>query len=873
VVVYASEVFLKTLTIKGFKSFADSTVLHFEPGVTVIVGPNGSGKSNIVDAVAWVLGSQSPSTIRSSKMDDVIFAGTAKRPALGRAEVALTIDNATGVLPIDFTEVTISRTLFRNGDSEYQLNGVPCRLLDIQELLSDTGVGRHQHVIVSQGHLDAILQARPEDRRYVIEEAAGVLKYRRRREKAQRRLEATEANLLRLNDLLREVRRQLRPLERQADAARRHGTLVEELRAIRLHLVGHELASQKTRLARALQEKRDLHEQETGARSRLTELDSQVMRAEVELTTQGQSETSDQLMRVESLRQRARGLLAVLQERKRSIERELDAFLDQELIASLEADANRLKDQLRSVEHEAAELMPRANELSDEERSLEEARAKFETEWGDFEAGADVEAAERRGELNILLTELARENEEKERLLQTLRTISLQLAGVNAVVEEELQRLLSELSDQIRRNQLRIEEIRKMQPVVEAEQTSSVGRSQHYREARAVIEERAGAIVTLRTDLEVRAAGIDERRNFITARLSEIMQRLDRHQDEREAAAQRRQLIDARATATEKLSELIEERVLNLDILLVELQAARSAETARVRETADALDGLRRDRSAAERQLSDLQSRTQRLQIEEAECDVRIESLIEQIRNEFDEGPEVAMAAQLPELDPGVDPKVRAQDLEKELKIMGPINPLALEEFESLSERSQFLETQLEDVKNSRKELQKVIREVDVQIVQVFTAAYADVSANFTKLFEMLFPGGSGQIRLTEPDNLLETGIEIEARPGGKNLRKLSLLSGGERSLTALAFLFAVFRSRPSPFYLLDEVEAALDDVNLQRFLQLVEEFRSEAQLMIVSHQKRTMEAADALYGVSMKPGESSKVISERIRGDQSVSA
>ena len=234
---------LKTLTLKGFKSFADTTTLELEPGVTVVVGPNGSGKSNIVDAVAWVLGAQGPRTVRSGKMEDVIFAGTAKRAALGRAEVQLTIDNSSGMLPIDLAEVSISRTLFRNGDSEYALNGVPCRLLDIQELLSDSGVGRQQHVIVGQGMLDAVLNARPEDRRAIIEEAAGVLKYRKRKEKAERRLEATEGNLLRLSDLLREVRRQLRPLERQAEAARRHGELVQELTAIRLFVAGRELAT------------------------------------------------------------------------------------------------------------------------------------------------------------------------------------------------------------------------------------------------------------------------------------------------------------------------------------------------------------------------------------------------------------------------------------------------------------------------------------------------------------------------------------------------------------------------------------------------------------------------------------------------------
>src|SRR5215468_420761 len=234
--------FLRSLTLKGFKSFADATTLTFEPGVSVVVGPNGSGKSNVVDAIAWVLGAQAPSAVRSQRMDDVIFAGTAKRPALGRAEVSLTIDNSAGLLPIEFSEVTLTRTLFRSGDSEYAINGVPCRLLDIQDLLSDTGVGRQQHVIISQGQIDAVLNARPEDRRLIIEEAAGVLKFRRRKEKAERRLDATEASLMRVQDLLREVRRQLRPLERQAEAARRHGDLVTELRALKVFLAGREIA-------------------------------------------------------------------------------------------------------------------------------------------------------------------------------------------------------------------------------------------------------------------------------------------------------------------------------------------------------------------------------------------------------------------------------------------------------------------------------------------------------------------------------------------------------------------------------------------------------------------------------------------------------
>src|SRR6187401_2848544 len=282
--------YLKRLQMKGFKSFADTCALELEPGVTVVVGPNGSGKSNVVDAIGWVLGAQAPSAVRSQKMDDVIFAGTAKRPALGRAEVALTIDNSAGLLPIEFTEVTITRTLFRTGDSEYAINGVPCRLLDIQDLLSDTGVGRQQHVIVSQGQIDAVLNARPEERRAIIEEAAGVLKYRKRKEKAERRLDATEANLLRLQDLLREVRRQLRPLERQAAAAERHGTLITELNLLKTFVAGREIASWRMKLESLAASRLDSATSESDLKSSLAQLDTAVMAIEAELSARGQSD-------------------------------------------------------------------------------------------------------------------------------------------------------------------------------------------------------------------------------------------------------------------------------------------------------------------------------------------------------------------------------------------------------------------------------------------------------------------------------------------------------------------------------------------------------------------------------------------------------
>ncbi|HLM63870.1 MAG TPA: AAA family ATPase, partial [Acidimicrobiales bacterium] len=400
--------YLKALTLKGFKSFAEPATLELQDGVTVVVGPNGSGKSNVVDAIGWVLGAQAPSAVRSGKMEDVIFAGTDKRSALGRAEVTLTIDNGSGRIPVEFSEVTVTRTLWRSGESEYAINGVACRLLDVQDLFSDTGVGRQQHVIVGQGQIDAVLNARPEERRLVIEEAAGVLKHRKRKERSERRLAATEGNLLRLGDLVREVRRQLRPLEKQADAARRHDDLVAELRALRVFVTGRELSTLKRRLGDTTAARAEARNEEALLKRRLSELDVAVMADEAKLGQLGGSDLGDALGRYEALREKARGQLALMAERRRGIERERAAFIDQGVIASLEADAARLQEDIAEVESEAAGLEPAGAALVEAETGLADARSAFEAEWAGGVPAPSGRTAEVRGELGALRTAMGR---------------------------------------------------------------------------------------------------------------------------------------------------------------------------------------------------------------------------------------------------------------------------------------------------------------------------------------------------------------------------------------------------------------------------------------------------------------------------------
>ncbi|MEY2554749.1 MAG: chromosome segregation protein [Ilumatobacteraceae bacterium] len=972
-------------------------------------------------------------------------------------------------------------------------------------------------------------------------------------------MDATEASLLRVQDLLREVRRQLRPLERQAEAARRHGDLVTELSALQIFLRGREIASLRARMAALAGEKLTLHATEQELRSELAALDTGVMAAEAELTARGDLDLSDEMVRVEQLRERARGIAAVLVERRRSMERDRGQLMDSGLIANLEADAGNLRDELQRVADELGQLRDEADvvamdevefgverrtsmetldvvssssaasaaaEVRGELRSLrssadqaegelqrlrtrheqlverlgrldadaERLRAECEhaqaieaalvvdletgearrlaaevahtsataarqeaaddaSRWGAraealhlalesarARAGADhlagveevlgtlldlididtgweaaVEAAlgdaleavvvaspragrraleslhaanvhgavlalgavhrspilpstsgasvrghvhsrhdgvpelldaiigsavcvstwpeavdvalrnpqsvvvtdggdrfgpsgwrvgaagggatasaleEAQERLGIATAELERRTRtEQLRLteLQAARTreseLSRQLdthdAGFSASsdalartqserrdTQAELERLdhtLADASDRLSRERGRIAELETLVPELEAGEAAEAEAAKFRGEARATLDARAAQLANRRQDLEVRNAGLQERQQFLERRLQETDRRLEADAAAREQAGQQRRQVELAIGAVENLAALVEGHRHVIEARHNELLEIRRKQSDEVRGIAQRLDDLRRRRSAAEKALEEDRERSRRVEIDEAEVRMRLEGVVEALRRDHDLEPAAAESHEAPVLPEGISAAARVRDLERELRLMGPINPLALEEFNELQARHTFLEEQLEDVRTTRRDLMRVIKAVDLEIQSVFSAAFDDVSRHFTQLFAMLFPGGLGTLVLTTPDDMLNTGIEVEAKPSGKNVKKLSLLSGGERSLTALAYLFAVFRSRPSPFYVMDEVEAALDDVNLHRFLGLIHEFRQEAQLLVVSHQKRTMEAGDSLLGVTMQPGGSSKVVTERV--------
>ncbi|MGA4991798.1 AAA family ATPase [Nonomuraea bangladeshensis] len=1259
--------YLKTLTLRGFKSFASATALRFEPGITCVVGPNGSGKSNVVDALAWVMGEHSAKSLRGGKMEDVIFAGTSSRPPLGRAEVTLTIDNTDGALPIDYTEVTISRLMFRSGQSEYAINGDTCRLLDIQELLSDSGIGREMHVIVGQGQLDAVLHAGPEDRRAFIEEAAGVLKHRKRKEKALRKLDAMQANLTRVQDLATELRRQLKPLGRQAEIARKAAVIQADLRDARLRLLADDVGTLRATLEREAADEAAIMARRAQVEAELSEAQQreaalEAAEAEAQPRLAAAQET---YFRLSSLRERTTGLEQLAAERHRhaldaaSIERR---GRDPEDLEREAAEARERELVLRAELEQARELLEEAvearagheAELSAEERRLAlAARAAADRREGLAKLRGQVDSVRSRaraaeeeiGRLQQAVAEAAERARQAGEDLETQRleepavdpALAEELATAQALVEEarvvadaaraaaeeakaaldgprsalqaaraavatarsadqEAQRSVAALA--ARRDALELGLARGdggaalleadlagvlgplaaalqvtpgaeaavaavLGPVAEAiavktidtavealallrehdsgQATLLVARPDrpgghggpggpgapdghsgpdgpgdpggsggpdraragsargaapagarwaaelvtvpdHLRpaldhvldgvavvadleaarelvelhprlravtmagdvvgarvasggaaggqsvlqvraafdeavrdleEAEARAEETAAALdeaiageQRAQAALEAAQAGVNEAQTAVTTAQSGVsaaqgaldqVRGRQREADQRTAAAARRlaqleaaegaaraeaerlaaSVTKAEAARAEGLEELAE-----LEIRLAEAEYAQELETepttdlrdelaaaceaARQREMDTRLqvrtaeervkgvegraDGLlraaRREReeraqAAAQRarrrrqaalaeavskgaqrvlaalaesvalasrerdeadlarvaidaelkqvrlrvrelgqELDKLVNRVHGSEVARTEQRLRLEQMEQRALEEFGVEVESLLAEYGPDAPVPGDPPVpyvreeqekRARAAERQMNQLGKVNPLALEEFAALEERHAFLTSQLEDLKKTRRDLLTVVKEVDDRVEQMFASAYEDVAREFEQIFTRVFPGGEGRLVLTEPDDMLTTGIEVEARPPGKKVKRLSLLSGGERSLTAVAFLISIFKARPSPFYVMDEVEAALDDTNTQRLLTLFEELRQSSQLIVITHNKRTMEIADALYGVSMRGDGVTQVVSQRLRERESA--
>ncbi|MFH9660474.1 chromosome segregation protein SMC [Streptomyces sp. NPDC017248] len=1192
---------LKALTLRGFKSFASATTLRFEPGITCVVGPNGSGKSNVVDALSWVMGEQGAKSLRGGKMEDVIFAGTTGRPPLGRAEVSLTIDNSDGALPIEYAEVTLTRIMFRNGGSEYQINGDTCRLLDIQELLSDSGIGREMHVIVGQGQLDSVLHADPMGRRAFIEEAAGVLKHRRRKEKALRKLDAMQANLARVQDLTGELRRQLKPLGRQAAVARRAAVIQADLRDARLRLLADDLVRLREALRAEIADEAALKERKESAEQALKQalhrearLEDEVRRLSPRLARAQQT-----WYELSQLAERVRGTVSLADARLKSAtsappeerrgrdpedlereaarvreqEAELEAALEAarralddtvahraELERELSAEDRRLKDAARAIadrreglarlsgqaaaaRSRAASAQAEIDRLAtarDEARQrAEQAQGEYETlraevdglDAGDADLAGQHEAAKRRladAEAALGAAREAAGAAERRRAATQARheTLSLGLrrkdgTGILLGARDRLTGVLGPAAELLTVTPgyeipvaaafgAAADALAVTSPAAAAEAITLLRKQDGGRatllladapeppregaeeggdaaaarppgaplfaaglvrgpagllpavrrlladivvvdtledaealvyarpeltavtaegdllgahlahggsagapsllEVQAAVDEAAAELAGLAVRCtalaeEERAAAqhrdeaaalveeLGERRRAADREKSAVAQQLGRLAGQaRAAAGEAERSAAAAARAQEALDKAVQEAEELAERLAVAEEAPAeeepdtsvrdrlAADGANARQTemearlqvrtheervkglagrADALDraaraereararaeqrrarlrheaavagavasGARqllahvevslgraeRERAAAEAakargereltaartagrelkaELDKLTDSVHRGEVLGAEKRLRIEQLETKALEELGVEPEGLVAEYGPHRlvppsppaegerlpddpeDPRHQPRPfdraeqekRLRAAERAYQQLGKVNPLALEEFAALEERHQFLSEQLEDLKKTRADLLQVVKEVDERVEQVFSEAYRDTAREFEGVFGRLFPGGEGRLVLTDPDDMLTTGVDVEARPPGKKVKRLSLLSGGERSLTAVALLVSIFKARPSPFYVMDEVEAALDDTNLQRLIGIMRELQETSQLIVITHQKRTMEVADALYGVSMQGDGVSKVISQRLR-------
>ena len=981
--------FLRSLQLRGFKSFADRTVLEFAPGISVVVGPNGSGKSNLVDAIAWVLGEQGPRALRGGQMSDVIFAGSPGRKAVGTAEVTLVIDNEAGLIPVPDSEIEVGRVVYRSGESQYLIGGTPCRLMDIQELLSDTGIGRTLHTVVGQGQLEDVLVARPEDRRQFIEEAAGIAKHKRRKDRAQRKLVTLDQDLLRLNDVMVELKRRLRPLKQQAEAAGKYERLATEAEQLAVRL-----AAARLRDLNALRDSR-LPGWEKGtqkrveAESRLRELDAQIAalseqlaateqrlaHAEVEEAAATEARSAAEVGLRDAVREEAEagarlaagraaaratrdlgegavdlervvGALAEIRgreeevaRRRQTIEQEIERLDSQasphaDELQRLTEELQRFREESSALELEERRLEGRAealasrrttlaetpgrrfmrtrrdlaigmlSELIEVERGMERAVAAALGPFADAIVYADHgEAVEQAGEVpgatfvvangpqkgfvlpgerslasvvradrraegavaaalrHIYLAKDQREALEKHARHPAASFVTPEGVLVGPAIarsapspsDDELSAKREETAVTRELAQVRTSRGRRQEEAARAEATRS-GVEEQLRRADAELTAAADRLA--RTDTELAALGrerevLDERLAALGGErsgaeagdLDGVTAEAARTSAVREAAEVGLATAEARSTEARRLREESAAEV-------TRLRTAETEANRAWREAAELLGNLRDEYEDQEQARRDVVRR-----IDEAE---RV------LREGHSTSPEEAVAG-LAEDDTVESVQKRSELVARRLALLGRVNLVAGDEYQEVRERHEFLQREIDDVKSARRDLNQVVREVDQKVVEIFEAAFNDVAAEFERLFAQLFPGGEGRLRLTDPNDLLTTGIEIEARPGRKRVKRLSLLSGGERALTALGFLFAIFRARPSPFYLLDEVEAALDDINLHRFLELVKGFAGISQVILVTHQKRTMEAADVLYGVSMGRDGATRVIAQRV--------
>ena len=876
--------YLKSLDINGFKSFSEKTIIDFSNEVNVIVGPNGSGKSNVVDAISWVLGTQSPATLRTNKMEDVIFAGTEKLSAKGFSEVYLNFEVDEQLFNGN-SEISIGRKLFRDGTSEYFMNGLNCRLLDIQEFLNDVGIGKQQHIIISQGQIAEILNSKPEDHRLTIEEAAGILPLRSKKEKSLKRIESGEKEIKRAKDVLREIKKQLKPLRVQAEQARIHeeksNLLKKKMIEINILLFNKykNLDEQQTRYEKEINESLNLIDE------KILDLKSQKSKINTELgdgVSIG-STLKDYSSKFLNISEQLRSIAQVATERKDNLERE-----QIKVIEELSKTNKKIKGNSDQISKLSSQLISKKIALGSLQESYKQIKFQLEDIIKKLSASTEVNEA-------LLQSEIQQLNNSISDTTNNLNSLNNELKKwENDLTESE--KLVDNINDEIFKNNTILESLppffNKTKSILNRETlliTNKLNEKENFHKdlAQELLkkenllesinenEQFKNDINIQKNELENQVIQIEKEISLVSNQLVSSQERIKALTEQNDELNKIKNELSNNSSNENKsdLSDIIDSTKLfiefsnktsdTLEIKALYFDEKYGNSNKKILTIDDEIENLNKEYFKHKETLTNIAIKKSEYNNSKSQHYSNLTNIygltIEDITNYFLENENQEMIQN------------EIKDIELKLEEIGTVNYLAKEDFETLNSRFEDITSTIEDLNLAKKELLENITEIEKEIEFQIESSFNSISVHFSEIFETLFPGGNGSLSFTDKSNILETGIEISVQPRGKKVKKLSLLSGGERSLAAIAFLFSIFKSFPSPFYILDEVEAALDDANLHRMINLLKHVKNDAQYIIVTHQQQTMHAGDILYGVTMEPGSGSRVFTKTKKDFESM--
>ena len=865
--------YLKSIVVNGFKSFAEKVNIDLSNKVNVVVGPNGSGKSNVVDAISWVLGTQSPGALRTNKMEDVIFAGTEKLSEKGFAEVYLNFV----VDPEKFNgseEISIGRKLYRDGASEYFMNGLNCRLLDIQEFLSDLGIGKQQHTIISQGQIAEILNSKPEDHRVTIEEAAGILPFKLKKDKALRRIESGEKEIKRAKDVLREINKQLKPLKIQAEQAQEHESLNASLLESKtnLNLLKYENFNTKenesiNKLTTISEKLDDISKSSNEAKALKSNLTKEL--------GQGVSVSSlfkDHSNKLTTKSEQIKSVAQIATERLDNLNRE--TIREEKRLTDLQ---NKVLSNTLTINDLSNKLILKKNTLTDLNKRLDHLNKQINENNKNQSASLEVNEAilEKdldylKGIVNKLETNLLTSEGDLNKWENDRNSTQESMDSFSKLISKKI--LLKNSFSKVRKNinlivNREVDATKENLDILKSEYKSNVDILNSKIEQQNIIsnnssykEELKNQEIILRKNLNSLEEEITSRSNqlvsaaeqikFLTNENSELQITIDdiHYAPNNDYKSELESIISKSTSLIKVLNKSAHSMLLQADVY----EQKHGNKNSRIIELDNEIEKYNKSYLLLNEEKGNISIKNAEYSSEKAHYYSSLKNIYGVENSDID-----SFNADL----------YNQEELENEIKIIenkleniGVVNYLAKTDFEQLNARHQDISVSIEDLTTSKKELLTHIKEIEDEIEFRIDSSFNSISVHFGEIFEQLFPGGKGSLELTNKENLLETGIEINVQPKGKKVKKLSLLSGGERSLAAIAFLFAIFKSFPSPFYILDEVEAALDDANLHRMINLLNYVRDDAQFIIVTHQQQTMHAGDVLYGVTMEPGSGSRI-------------